>query len=228
MDKAEFESVNRDGVKYVIYKDRNAAPYNDYHHYPGAYIHSTCFQYETHGSEHLVSNTYFEDFIKSLGVHISENHNPKLFLILINLKPLEISEAEIRFLYTLKPKRGKTTYINLKKLKKTTSDKQFDIRWTKLRDDYQPTFRYIYPYFVQPFHGFFERILIAEKIREATEWNIWIDYEEEFGISITGDIQNSLSIFQCFLDAYRNIELLTRIGESLKHNVSKNKKENHL
>ena len=227
MEKITFKSIGKENIRYVVHKDHYNISDGNFYHNPSAYVGNTCFQYDTyadgdtqHSAEWLVSAQDLEDFTVSLALFISENHSPELLSVLDHLEPYGISEDQIRFLYTLKPgNNGKATYINLKEMKKTTSDKQYDKRWEKLPEDYEPDFKHIYPHFVESFHGFLTRILIAEKIREATNWNIWLDYEETFKVKMN-HIRDGIRILQCFSEAYRNIENISRIADCLKHNMS--------
>lgn len=229
MEKITFKSVSQSNVRYIVTKDQYDLLNGDFYRSPGAYVGNNCFQYDTYGDgdvqhspEWLVSATQLEDFVVSLAIFISENHSIDLLPVLDSMEPYGISTDEIQFLYTLKAGgRKKTiTYINLKEMKRTHRDKQYDKRWERLSQDYEPTFEHIYPHFVVSYHGFLARILIAEKIREATGWGIWIDYEETFKISNITNIRNAINILQSFLSAYRQIDFISRGADSLKHNMS--------
>lgn len=227
MEKITFRSIKQNNIIYVIAKDHYDLPSGEFYHSSSSYVGNTCFQYDTcgdgdvqHSPEYLVSAQNIEDFMTSLALHIADNHNIELLPVLSNLEPFGISANEIQFLYNLKPgKNDKPIYFNLKEMKKTTADKQYDIRWKKLPQHFEPTFQNIYPHFVESFHGFLARLLIAEKIREATDWNIWLDYEESFKISEMSHIRDSIRILQSFLTAYRNIETIGKQADCLKHNM---------
>lgn len=228
MEKIIFKSIGHSNIRYVISKDHYDMSNGNFYKSPGAYVGNTCFQYDTcgdgdvqHSPEWLVSAQELEDFMVSLALYISDNHSIDLLPVLDGLEPYGISADEIQFLYALKVRdNGKPMYINLKEMKKTTADKQYDKRWEKLDGDYEPTFKNIYPHFIESFHGFLARILIAEKIREATNWGIRLDYEESFKISDMSHVRNAISILQSFLTAYRSIDHISRTVDCLKHNMS--------
>lgn len=230
MEKITFKSQTHSNIRYVVAKDHYDMPNNNFYNSPGCYVDNTCFQYDTyedgdvqHTPEHLVSATDMEDFMVSLALYISENHSSELLKVLEHLEPYGISEDQIKFLFTLKPNtNGKPTYINLQETKKTTSDKQYDKRWEQLDSDWRPTFRNIFRHIAVSFHGFLARLIITEKIRQATNYGVWVDYEEEFKISDFGHIRNSILVLESFLTAYRNIDAISRQVESLKYNMSLN------
>jgi len=227
MERVTFKSVSQANIRYVVTKDRHDLDNSSFYNSPGCYVDNTCFQYDTlgdgevqHTPEYLVSTQNTEDFMVSLALYISENHNSELFKILEHLEPYGISTEQIKFLYNLKPNsNGKPTYINLQEMKKTTSDKQYDKRWEKLDSDWRPTFRNIFWHMVVSFHGFLARLIITEKIRQATDYSIWVDYEEEFKIPDFNNIRGGMYVLESFLTAYRNIDAISRQAESLKCNM---------
>lgn len=227
MERVTFKSVAQVNIRYVITKNHYDLNNSSFYNSPGCYVDNTCFQYDTlgdgevqHTPEYLVSTQNTEDFMVSLALYISENHSPELFKILEHLEPYGISTEQIKFLYNLKPNSNrKPTYINLQEMKKTTSDKQYDKRWEKLDSDWRPTFRNIFRHMVVSFHGFLARLIVTEKIRQATDYGVWVDYEEEFKIPDFNNIRGSMYVLESFLTAYRNIDAISRQVESLKHNM---------
>lgn len=227
MERVTFKSVSQGNVRYVVTKGHYDHNDSNFYSSPGSYVSNTCLQYDTFGDgevqhtpEYLVPAQQIEDFMVSLALYISDNHSSELFKVLEHLEPHGISEPQIKFLYNLKPNsNGKPTYINLQETKKTTADKQYDKRWEKLDSDWVPTFRNIFRHMSVSFHGFLDRLVVTEKIRQATDYGVWVDYEEEWKITNFSNIRNGMLILESFLTAYRNIDSISRQTESLKYNM---------
>ena len=227
MDQIIFKSIKKENIRYVVTKSHYDVPNSNFYHSPGSYVGNNCFQFDTlgdgevqHTPLYLVAGADIEDFSVSLAIFISENHSIEMWEVLHYDLSNYFDPEEIKFLYNIRVKEGKATYINLKEMKKTTAEsKRHDKRWEKLSDDYEPDFEHIYPFFNQSFYGLLIRLQLAEKIREATGWNIWVDYEGYFKIPNFSNIRDSLKVIESFMSAYKNLEYIKSSGGCIRHNM---------
>ncbi|MBU1621808.1 MAG: hypothetical protein KJ604_20320 [Gammaproteobacteria bacterium] len=232
MDRITFKSIKKDNIRYVFVESSTKENNSGFYNHPSAFVASTAFQFDTMGDGeirhtplYLVGAEEIEDFTCSLALYLSENHSMDAYNVL-HYNLLRIKDynqgnqrKEIQFLYGLKNPQ-KETWINLSDCKKSYSEsKDHDKRWIKLSCDFLPNFENIYPFFIASFHGLLDRLFLTEHIREATDWNIWVDYEEYFKIKDFNNIRNALNIIEAFIVAYDKLAFIARAGENIKHNV---------
>jgi len=217
MEKIIFKSVRKVNIRYTIYRDHfsPAIPTGVGYFYsnPSSYVGNDCFQFDTlgdgevqHTPEQLISSFDLEDFMVSLAVFVAENHSKELVSVLNSLFPYKINDDKIRFLYGIHPSE-KTIYINLSNLKTSTSSKkEFDGRWEKLPAGYSPDFEHIFPYLVESYYGILSRVILTERIRKVTEFNLWVDYEKYFGIRDFNLVRISLQLIESCRTVYKELE----------------------
>jgi len=233
MDQIRFKSIRDANLRYVWTKALTDGPNNDFYRNPGRYVDSNAYQYETYGDGevqhspmYLVSMDGLEDFICSLALFLAENQSKEVYECLRYSQYLSsINSDQVMFLYNLKIKE-KTVYINLSEQKKSTDErKRHDKRWVKIANDYRPTFENIFPFFCQSYHGLMNRLVMAEKIREVTGYNLWVDFESYFHIPKMDHIRSAMRAIECFLSAFNSLDNLNRSIESLKHNMGLDKND---
>ena len=233
MDQIRFRSIRDANLRYAWTKASSDGPNNDFYRNPGRYVGSNAYQYETYGDGevqhspmHLVSADSLEDFICSLALFLAENQNKEVYECLrYNQYLSNIDKDQVMFLYNLKIKE-KTVYIDLSEQKKSTDErKQYDKRWMKIADDYRPTFENIFPFFCQSYHGLMDRLAIAERIREITNYDLWVSFESYFHIPKMDHIRGAMKVIECFLSAFNSLDNLNRNVESLKHNMELDKND---
>ena len=228
MERLVFASIGKGNIRYIWVYDHYKMDNHGFYSNCGGYVSNCAFQYDTlgdgdtqHTPEYLVHKDDIEDYICSMAVYVAENPTKETFDVLsqgIHLN--NISVDTVKFLVSLKS-NGKPLYYNLHECKKSTASRlEHDKRWERLPDDYEGTFRTIYNMTVPNFYGFLDRLYLAEEIRGHANYDLWIDYEHDFGLSRSNSqVFTAMNIIQTFIEAMQKMESIKQAYECMRSNL---------
>jgi len=229
MEDIRFKSVKApDKIMYVWMKSQHDGPNSAFYGNCRNYVANTAYQFDTYGdgnTQHspmyLVPSENIEDYIISLSLYISDNPTKETFELFNYSHHISFTNrSTIEFLRSLPAKNGKAVYYNLAELKKSKSEsKQHDKRWEKVPDAYEASFEDIFNILCPSFFGLLDRLFLAEQIREFTDYNIWVDFNEFFNIDRQSHMFTGLNIIQAFIKGMTKIDYVERGASCLRHNI---------